>query len=41
MDENLNVFDFTLTPEETATIDALDEGEKPPVGPNPDTYEGI
>jgi 2,5-diketo-D-gluconate reductase A len=41
MEENLNVFDFELTAEEIATIDALDKGENGRVGPNPDTYEGI
>ena len=41
MEENLNVFDFELTAEEIASIDALDRGESGRVGPNPDTYEGI
>jgi 2,5-diketo-D-gluconate reductase A len=41
MKENINVFDFDLTPEEMASIDALDRGESGRVGPNPDTYEGV
>jgi diketogulonate reductase-like aldo/keto reductase len=32
--ENVDVFDFTLTPEEVAAIDALDTGVRG--GPNPD-----
>lgn len=34
--ENLELFDFTLTPEQMATISALDEGVR--TGPDPDTY---
>lgn len=41
MEENIKVFDFELTAEEMATIDALDRGEGGRVGPNPDSYEGI
>jgi len=41
MDENLDVFDFELSADEVATIDAFDRGEAGRVGPNPDTYEGI
>jgi 2,5-diketo-D-gluconate reductase A len=41
MKENITVFDFDLTAEEMAAIDALDRGESGRVGPNPDTYEGI
>ena len=41
MAENLDVFDFELSTEEIATIDALDRGPSGRVGPNPDTYEGI
>jgi 2,5-diketo-D-gluconate reductase A len=41
MAENINVFDFHLTTEQTAAIDALDKGESGRVGPNPDTYEGV
>jgi hypothetical protein len=38
--QNLAVFDFELTAEEIASIDALDKGEGGRVGPNPDTYAG-
>jgi 2,5-diketo-D-gluconate reductase A len=41
MAENLAVLDFELSPEEIASIDALDRGESGRSGPNPDTYEGI
>jgi 2,5-diketo-D-gluconate reductase A len=41
MAENLDVFDFELTDEQIAAIDALDRGADGRVGPNPDTYEGI
>jgi 2,5-diketo-D-gluconate reductase A len=41
MEENIKVFDFELTAEEMASIDALDRGESGRVGPNPDTYEGV
>lgn len=34
IDENLDVFDFTLTPDELAAIDALDTGVRG--GPEPD-----
>lgn len=34
--ENFDVFDFTLTDEDVAAIDALDRGER--VGPDPDTF---
>jgi diketogulonate reductase-like aldo/keto reductase len=40
MGENLAVFDFQLSAAETASIDALDQGDGGRVGPNPDTYEG-
>jgi 2,5-diketo-D-gluconate reductase A len=39
MEENLNIFDFELTPEQIATIDALDEGPDGRIGPNPDTFD--
>jgi 2,5-diketo-D-gluconate reductase A len=39
MEENLAVFDFELSAEEMASIDALDRGTR--VGPDPDTYEGV
>jgi 2,5-diketo-D-gluconate reductase A len=41
MTESLDVFDFELTAEQIAAIDALDQGEDGRVGPNPDTYEGV
>jgi len=41
MAENLNIFDFTLSPSEIALIDALDEGEAGRIGPNPDTFDWI
>jgi 2,5-diketo-D-gluconate reductase A len=41
MEENLGVFDFELSAEEIAAIDALDRGESGRAGPNPDLYEGI
>jgi len=41
MEQNIAVFDFELSAEEIASIDALDKGENDRVGPNPDTYEGI
>jgi 2,5-diketo-D-gluconate reductase A len=41
IEENIDVFDFELTAEEMASIDALDRGPSGRVGPDPDTYEGI
>jgi 2,5-diketo-D-gluconate reductase A len=41
MAENLDVFDFELTAEQVAAIDALDQGADGRVGPDPDTYEGV
>ncbi|NYH91168.1 2,5-diketo-D-gluconate reductase A [Actinopolymorpha rutila] len=40
MHENIAVFDFELTPDQMASIDALNRGPTGRVGPNPDTYEG-
>jgi diketogulonate reductase-like aldo/keto reductase len=34
--ENASLYDFELTAEEMARIDALDKGER--VGPNPDNF---
>jgi diketogulonate reductase-like aldo/keto reductase len=34
--ENIDVFDFELTAEQLAAIDALERGER--IGPNPDTF---
>jgi 2,5-diketo-D-gluconate reductase A len=41
MNENIILFDFELSDQEIASIDALDKGEGGRVGPNPDTYEGV
>jgi 2,5-diketo-D-gluconate reductase A len=38
--ENIAIFDFELTPDEMASIDALDRGANGRVGPNPDIYTG-
>ncbi len=35
--ENADVFDFTLTPDEVAAIDALNQNER--TGPDPDTFD--
>ena len=39
--ENFAIFDFELTPDELASIDALDQGEKGRQGPNPDEFSWI
>lgn len=39
MRENLEIFDFDLTPDEVDEISALDEGEKGRTGPNPDVFD--
>ena len=41
MRENLEIFDFSLTPDEVAAISALDRGEDGRPGPNPDTFDWI
>jgi 2,5-diketo-D-gluconate reductase A len=41
MADNITVFDFELSAEDIAAIDALDKGATGRVGPNPDTYEGV
>jgi 2,5-diketo-D-gluconate reductase A len=41
MKENISLFDFELSAEETASIDALGKGEGGRIGPNPDTFDGI
>ncbi len=41
MRDNFNVFDFELSDEEVASINALDKGEAGRVGPHPDTFEGL
>ena len=38
MEENLNVFDFALSEQDVALMDALDKGESGRIGPNPDTF---
>jgi 2,5-diketo-D-gluconate reductase A len=40
MEENINVFDFELSAEEAASIDALDKGQSGRIGPDPDTFDG-
>ena len=39
--ENFELFDFELSAEEVAAIDALDKGEDGRTGPNPDTFDYI
>jgi len=41
MRENFDIFDFTLTDDQVAAIDALDRGEAGRTGPNPDTFDWI
>lgn len=41
MAENLDIYDFELTPEEIGVINRLDRGADGRVGPDPSTYEGI
>lgn len=41
MQENLDLFDFDLSPAEVAAIDALDRGESGRIGPSPDTFDWI
>jgi 2,5-diketo-D-gluconate reductase A len=41
MAENLDIFDFELTADQIAAIDALDQGADARVGPDPDTYDGV
>ncbi len=36
IEENFDVFDFELSPDEMEAIDALDRGER--TGPDPDTF---
>lgn len=40
MEENIDVFDFELSAEEAASIDALDRGPSGRIGPDPDTFGG-
>jgi 2,5-diketo-D-gluconate reductase A len=41
MEENLALFDFDLSTDEVAAIDALDNGESGRIGPNPDTFDWV
>ncbi len=41
IEENFGLFDFTLTDEDVAKLDALDQGEAGRIGPNPDTFDFI
>ena len=41
MAENFDIFDFTLTPDEVATITALGDGTDGRIGPDPDTFDMI
>ena len=38
MRQNLDLFDFALTVEQSAAIDALDRGDEGRVGSHPDTF---
>jgi 2,5-diketo-D-gluconate reductase A len=41
MQDNLAVFQFELSTNDVAVVDALDQGESGRIGPNPDTYDWI
>jgi 2,5-diketo-D-gluconate reductase A len=41
MQENFRLFDFVLSADDMATVDALDQGEAGRIGPNPDTFDWI
>jgi 2,5-diketo-D-gluconate reductase A len=41
LQENFDVFDFSLSAEQVATISALDKGEAGRTGPNPDSFDWI
>ena len=41
LQENFDVFDFALTPEQVVAITALDKGEDGRTGPNPDVFDWI
>jgi 2,5-diketo-D-gluconate reductase A len=41
MQQNIVVFDFELTADDMAAIDALDRGPDGRIGPNPDTFDWI
>ena len=38
IEENFEIFDFELEPEDIAAISALDRGEEGRTGPNPDVF---
>ena len=38
IEENFQIFDFELEPEDIAAISALDRGEEGRTGPNPDVF---
>lgn len=39
MHQNITIFDFELTPDETAAIDSRDRGADGRVGPHPDMFD--
>lgn len=41
MQENINVFDFELSVQNVASIDALAKGNRGRIGPDPDIFDGI
>lgn len=41
MEENIDIFDFTLSPEDVATISGLDRGAEGRIGPDPKTFDRI
>jgi 2,5-diketo-D-gluconate reductase A len=41
LQENFEVFDFALTPDQVDSITALDKGEQGRTGPNPDAFDWI
>jgi 2,5-diketo-D-gluconate reductase A len=41
IEENFGLFDFALSDDEIARLDALDQGAKGRIGPNPDTFDFI
>jgi 2,5-diketo-D-gluconate reductase A len=41
IEENFKLFDFELSDEQVAAIDALDKGESGRIGPHPDTFDWI
>lgn len=41
MRQNLEIFDFELSPDQIARIDALDKGEAGRVGPHPDVFDMV